>query len=133
MTEYKFERGVPLPPERMGDTATLQLKVRLKKHQHGPLVRAARHHGVSLNAEITRRLEESLEPGFVRDTNQVVHDLADTTLKLHNLQAKILDLAHQLEQPEHQRSAIEIARSVAEMHKVIYSVAKVLEPQEQNK
>jgi hypothetical protein len=108
------------------ETAYVQLKFRVKERLRAGLERAARGHGVSLNAEIVARLEKSFEPGFALDTSQVRRMINDALKALNALQGEVVDLVDELRQSEHQRRAIKIARGFPPVLETIFIATAAL-------
>jgi hypothetical protein len=105
------------------EAAYVQLKFRVRERLRALLETEAEQRGVSLNAEIVRRLEESFElRPYVDLVGSVVTaggTLNAITLEINSLQGDALELVEDLRGGNYQEKALAIARKMSSIQQAV--------------
>lgn len=108
-------------------TDDVQLKFRVREGLRARLEESAQQKRVSLNAEITDRLEMSFAARpAARDVMQVCNIILEATHALNSLQAKTLELTRDLETAELKNRALQVVEATLGIQKLIYEATEWL-------
>jgi hypothetical protein len=108
-------------------TATAQLKVRLREPLRAALDLSAKERQTSLNTEIVRRLEGSMDH-HERDVAATYEALDEALLKLNELQGEFHALVSKSREPEVQSQVIQIASNLLPVQRKILKALEALVP-----
>jgi hypothetical protein len=109
------------------EAAYVQLKFRVRERLRALLEQEAEQRGISLNAEIVRRLEASFDLGtYVHLSEGIVTaggSINEVMLDVNSLQGDALDLVKDLRGSDYQEKALAIARKMSSIQGAMLAVA----------